>query len=115
MALISFRQLLDHVAENDCVAPAFNASKLAQVGDILEGAASINNPIFLQASTGAGRRSLEENKSEFDPRKFLIPTKDAIRQTVINRLVAFDAVNQISKINKVYSLEEMHHRYASIS
>ena len=105
MALISFRQLLDQVAENDCVAPAFNANKLAQVGNIPEGAASINDPIILQASTGAGRRSLEENTSEFDPRKFLIPTKDAIRQTVINRLVAFDAVNQVSKINKVYSLE----------
>lgn len=67
------------------------------------------------ASTGAVRRFLAENKSEFDPRKFLIPTMDAMREIVKNRLEAFGAANQISKIKKVYSLEEMHHRYASNS
>lgn len=67
------------------------------------------------ASTGAVRRFLAENKSEFDPRKFLIPTIDAMREIVKNRLEAFGAANQISKIKKVYSLEEMHHRYASNS
>ena len=67
------------------------------------------------ASTGAVRRFLAENKSEFDPRKFLIPTIDAMREIVRNRLEAFGAANQISKIKKVYSLEEMHHRYASNS
>ena len=67
------------------------------------------------ASTGAVRRFLSENKSEFDPRKFLIPTIDAMREIVRNRLEAFGAANQISKIKKVYSLEEMHHRYASNS
>ena len=67
------------------------------------------------ASTGAVRRFLSENKSEFDPRKFLIPTIDAMREIVKNRLEAFGAANQISKIKKVYSLEEMHHRYASNS
>jgi len=67
------------------------------------------------ASTGAVRRFLAENKSEFDPRKFLIPTIDAMREIVENRLEAFGAANQISKIKKVYSLEEMHHRYASNS
>ena len=67
------------------------------------------------ASTGAVRRFLSENKSEFDPRKFLIPTIDAMREIVENRLEAFGAANQISKIKKVYSLEEMHHRYASNS
>ena len=67
------------------------------------------------ASTGAVRRFLAENKSEFDPRKFLIPTIDAMREIVKNRLEAFGAANQIPKIKKVYSLEEMHHRYASNS
>ena len=67
------------------------------------------------ASTGAVRRFLAENKSEIDPRKFLIPTIDAMREIVKNRLEAFGAANQISKIKKVYSLEEMHHRYASNS
>ena len=65
------------------------------------------------ASTGAVRRFLSENKSEFDPRKFLIPTIDAMREIVKNRLEAFGAANQIPKIKEVYSLEEMHHRYAS--
>ena len=67
------------------------------------------------ASTGAVRRFLAENKSEFDPRKFLIPTIDAMREIVKERLEAFGTANQISKIKKIYSLEEMHHRYAEIS
>ena len=67
------------------------------------------------ASTGAVRRFLAENTSEFDPRKFLIPTIDAMREIVENRLEAFGAANQISKIKKVYSLEEMYRRYASNS
>ena len=67
------------------------------------------------ASTGAVRRFLAENKSEFDPRKFLIPTIEAMREIVQARLIAFGAADQVSKIKKVYSLEEMHHRYAENS
>ena len=67
------------------------------------------------ASTGAVRRFLAENKSEFDPRKFLIPTIDAMREIVKERLEAFGSANQISKIKKIYTLEEMHHRYAGIA
>ncbi|MFL2873991.1 MAG: class II fructose-bisphosphate aldolase [Pseudohongiellaceae bacterium] len=67
------------------------------------------------ASTGAVRRFLAENKSEFDPRKFLIPTIVAMREIVQARLIAFGAADQVSKIKKVYSLEEMHHRYAENS
>ena len=67
------------------------------------------------ASTGAVRRFLAENRSEFDPRKFLMPTIEAMREIVKARLVAFGAADQISKIKKVFSLEEMHHRYAESS
>ena len=67
------------------------------------------------ASTGAVRRFLAENRSEFDPRKFLIPTIEAMREIVKARLIAFGAADQISKIKKVSSLEEMHHRYAESS
>ena len=67
------------------------------------------------ASTGAVRRFLAENQSEFDPRKFLAPTIVAMRDIVRERLEAFGAANQISKIKKIYSLEEMHHRYAGFS
>ena len=65
------------------------------------------------ASTGAVRKFLFENKSEFDPRKFLIPTINAMKDIVKARLRAFKAAGQASKIGKVYSLEEMHHRYVN--
>lgn len=63
------------------------------------------------ASTGATRKFLAENKSEFDPRKFLIPTMDAMKSIVLARLEAFGTAGQISKIGKVYNLEEMADRY----
>ena len=49
MALISLRQLLDHAAENDYGVPAFNVNNLEQVRAIMEGAASVNSPVILQA------------------------------------------------------------------
>ena len=63
------------------------------------------------ASTGAVRKFLAENKSEFDPRKFLIPTMKAMKSVVIQRLEAFGTAGQISTIGKVYSLEQMADRY----
>ncbi len=64
------------------------------------------------ASTGATRKFLAENKSEFDPRKFLIPTMDAMKSIVLARLEAFGTAGQISNIKKVYNLEEMSDRYS---
>jgi fructose-bisphosphate aldolase, class II len=64
------------------------------------------------ASTGAVRKFLAENKSEFDPRKFLIPTMDAMKSIVLARLEAFGTAGQISNIKKVYNLEEMAERYS---
>lgn len=63
------------------------------------------------ASTGAVRKFLAENKSEFDPRKFLIPTMKAMKSVVIQRLEAFGTAGQISTIGKIYSLEQMATRY----
>ena len=65
------------------------------------------------ASTGAVRKFLAENKSEFDPRKFLIPTTNAMKGIVVARLEAFGAAGQISTIGKVYNLEEMSAKYAA--
>ena len=65
------------------------------------------------ASTGAVRRFLAQNTSEFDPRKFLIPTVKAMKGIVKDRLEAFGTAGQVSKIKKVYSLEEMSERYRS--
>lgn len=64
------------------------------------------------ASTGAARKFLAENKSEFDPRKFLIPTMDAMKSIVLARLEAFGTAGQVSNIKKVYNLEQMAERYA---
>ncbi|HJN97328.1 MAG TPA: class II fructose-bisphosphate aldolase [Gammaproteobacteria bacterium] len=67
------------------------------------------------ASTGAVRKFLAENKSEFDPRKFLIPTMNAMKDIVKARLEAFGTVGQISNITKVYNLEEMSQRYSGVA
>lgn len=64
------------------------------------------------ASTGAARKFLAENKSEFDPRKFLIPTMIAMKGIVKERLEAFGTAGQVANIKKVYSLEEMVSRYS---
>ncbi len=65
------------------------------------------------ASTGAVRRFLAENKSEFDPRKFLTPTITAMKDVVKARLEAFGTAGQIANIGKVYNLEEMSDKYSS--
>ena len=63
------------------------------------------------ASNGAARKFLAENPSEFDPRKFLIPTMTAMKGIVKDRLEAFGCAGQVSNIGKVYSLEEMADKY----
>ncbi|AQZ94538.1 class II fructose-bisphosphate aldolase [Halopseudomonas phragmitis] len=64
------------------------------------------------ASTGAVRRFLAENPSEFDPRKFLSKTVDAMRDICMARYEAFGCAGQASKIRPV-SLEKMFERYAA--
>ncbi len=58
------------------------------------------------ASTGAIRRHLQENPSNFDPRKFYKAAKDAMRDICQARFEAFGSAGQASSI-KVKSLEEM--------
>jgi fructose-bisphosphate aldolase class II len=57
------------------------------------------------------RKFLAENKSEFDPRKFLTPTTKAMKGIVKDRLEAFGTAGQASKLGKIYSLEEMAVKY----
>lgn len=64
------------------------------------------------ASTAAVRKFLAQNKSEFDPRKFLKPTIDAMKSVVKARLEAFGTAGQISTIGKIYNLEDMSARYS---
>ncbi len=58
------------------------------------------------ASTGAVRRHLTENPSNFDPRKFYKAAKDAMKDICKARYEAFGSAGNASKI-KVRSLESM--------
>jgi fructose-bisphosphate aldolase class II len=63
------------------------------------------------ASTGAIRKHLAENKSNFDPRKFLKEATKGMSDICRNRYEAFGAAGQASKIKKVFNLEDMQKRY----
>ncbi len=64
------------------------------------------------ASTGAVRRFLAQNKSEFDPRKFLSETIKVQRDICVARYEAFGTAGQADKI-KPSSLDSMVPRYQS--
>jgi len=62
------------------------------------------------ASTGAMRRLMATNPSEFDPRKFFGETVKAMRDVCIARYEAFGTAGNASKIKPI-SLEGMYQRY----
>ncbi|MGH8552587.1 MAG: class II fructose-bisphosphate aldolase, partial [Methylococcales bacterium] len=64
------------------------------------------------ASTGAIRKFLAENKSVFDPRKFLQASTQAMQGICERRYEAFGCAGHASKI-KVLPLSRMAQRYAS--
>lgn len=64
------------------------------------------------AMTGQFRRIALENPKEFDPRKFLKPAMDAMRDLCRDRFEAFGTAGNASRI-KVVPLDEMARRYAS--
>ncbi|MBV1876479.1 MAG: fructose-bisphosphate aldolase class II [Pseudomonadales bacterium] len=64
------------------------------------------------ASTGAIRRFLATNKAEFDPRKYLSETLNAMKEIVINRYDAFGTAGNASKIKPI-PLDVMAERYAA--
>ena len=64
------------------------------------------------AMTGQFRRIAMQNPSEFDPRKFLKPAMDAMRDLCRDRFEAFGTAGHASKI-KVIAMDEMARRYAS--
>jgi fructose-bisphosphate aldolase, class II len=63
------------------------------------------------AMTAATRRALAEDRSEFDPRKFLKAATAAARSICKARFEAFGTAGQASKIEPVV-LEKMAERYA---
>jgi fructose-bisphosphate aldolase class II len=62
------------------------------------------------ASTGATRRFLAHNPSEFDPRKFLAETTKAMSEICIARYEAFNTAGNASKIKPI-SLDTMFDLY----
>ncbi|MCT8973448.1 class II fructose-bisphosphate aldolase [Microbaculum marinisediminis] len=64
------------------------------------------------AMTGMFRKVASENKAEFDPRKFLKPAMDAMRDLCRARFEQFGTAGNASKI-KVIPMAEMARRYES--
>ena len=64
------------------------------------------------AMTGAIRKVLAEKPEEFDPRKYLGPARDAMKEVVVKRLTAFGAAGH-AKDYAPLTLEDMKKFYAS--
>ena len=64
------------------------------------------------AMTAAMRQVAQENKSEFDPRKFLKPALDAMKVLCCDRFERFGTAGNASKI-KVIPLADMANRYSA--
>ena len=64
------------------------------------------------ASTGAVRKHLHDNPSNFDPRKFLKEATAAMKGICKARFEAFGSAGMASKITAI-NLDDMHQRYAS--
>ena len=64
------------------------------------------------ASTGAIRKFMAENKSNFDPRKFLKASTAAMKDICKARYESFGCAGHASKITPI-SLESMYKRYES--
>ncbi len=64
------------------------------------------------AATAAVRKYFHENPSQFDPRKYLLLSKDAMKEVVKSRLEEFGTAGNASSINSI-SLGEMATRYKS--
>ena len=64
------------------------------------------------AATAAVRKYFHENPSQFDPRKYLLLSKDAMKDVVKSRLEEFGTAGNASSINSI-SLGEMATRYKS--
>ncbi|WP_339644125.1 class II fructose-bisphosphate aldolase [uncultured Porticoccus sp.] len=83
------------------------------VEGIKHGVRKINIDTDLRlASTGAIRRFLASHKSEFDPRKYLKASTDAMREICVARYESFGTAGNAGKIMP-YSLDKMSGRYQS--
>ncbi len=84
------------------------------VEGIKNGVAKVNIDTDLRmASTGAIRKHMHDNPSNFDPRKFLKESTNAMKEICKARYEAFGCAGNASKIGKILSLDEMSQRYAA--
>ena len=79
---------------------------------IKHGVRKVNIDTDLLASTAAIRKFLASNKSEFDPRKYLTASTEAMKAVVIDRYKAFGTEGQAQKL-KPHSLDAMQDQYSS--
>jgi fructose-bisphosphate aldolase class II len=63
------------------------------------------------AMTGQIRKVLNEDPSEFDPRKYLKPAMEAMTKLCKQRLQEFNTAGQAGKFKKVLTTAEMAKRY----
>jgi fructose-bisphosphate aldolase class II len=83
------------------------------VEGIKNGVRKINIDTDLRmASTGSIRRHMAQNRSNFDPRKYLKVATESMAGICRDRYDDFGASGQASKIGKIFNLEEMQKRYA---
>jgi fructose-bisphosphate aldolase class II len=64
------------------------------------------------AMTGEIRKIAQQNRSQFDPRKFLTPAREAMQQLCRDRFEQFETAGKATKITPL-SVAEMARRYAS--
>ena len=84
------------------------------VEGIKNGVAKVNIDTDLRmASTGAVRKHLKDNPTNFDPRKFLKESTNAMKEICKARYEAFGCAGNASKIKNIISLDEMSQRYSS--
>lgn len=62
------------------------------------------------AITGAIRKVFHEHPEKFDPRDYMKPARDAMKQVCLDRMVAFGQAGQADKVRTV-TLEQMARRY----
>jgi fructose-bisphosphate aldolase, class II len=65
------------------------------------------------ALTGAIRKVLAEDPSEFDPRKYLKPAMEAMNKLCSQRFNEFNTAGQASKIKRCIPVSDMAKRYAA--
>ena len=108
------QDLLARINEFGGEMPETYGVPLAEIQEgIRHGVRKVNIDTDLRlASTAAIREHLARNRSEFDPRKYLTDSMNAMKAVVVDRYQAFGTAGNAGKI-KVVGLESMFERYAA--